>query len=187
LSINCGLPANTTYVETNDLTYVSDDQFVKTGVISNISSSLISQYGDQIFKEYLTVRYFPTGVRNCYTIRSLTPGFKYLIRANFFYGNYDNLYKFPIFDIYLGANFWNTVNTSSAIFPEIIITATADYLHVCLINKGQGIPFISSLHLRKLEMDMYPYGNSTTTLILVERANLGGGISVTRSVKNSKP
>jgi Malectin-like domain len=109
----------------------------------------------------------------------LTVGLNYLIRATFYYANYDSLNKPPIFDIYLGVNFWDTVATSES-YPEIIFTATADFVHVCLLNKDQGIPFISSIHLRQFKSGMYSYVNSTTPLILVSRNNFGGSNLVTR-------
>lgn len=145
LSIDCECE----YLDSQtNLNYISDEQFINTGSISNISSSYVS---GSLLKEYLTVRYFPVGTQNCYTIKSLTIGSRYLIRVTFNYGNYDNLKKVPIFDIYLGVNFWYTVNASnSPSYPEIMVNATVTSLQVCLINKDQGIPFINSLHLRKL-------------------------------------
>jgi Malectin-like domain len=183
LSIDCGLSGASSYNDSsNGLTYVSDENLIDTGVSSNISSSIMTQYGDTYFREYLTVRYFPSGTRNCYTIRSLTVGLNYLMRATFLYGNYDGKDKPPIFDIYLGVNFWHTVNATSESYPEIIFTAPADFVQVCLLNTSRGIPFISSLHLRQFNKSMYAYVNSSTSLILVRRNNLGGSSFVTRSV-----
>uniref|UniRef100_A0A452ZLM8 Malectin-like domain-containing protein n=1 Tax=Aegilops tauschii subsp. strangulata TaxID=200361 RepID=A0A452ZLM8_AEGTS len=56
----------------------------------------------------------PRHARGCYTLPSLVPGSKYLLRALFMYSNYDGLAKLPIFDLYLGVNFWRTVNISRA-------------------------------------------------------------------------
>ncbi|KAJ1688237.1 hypothetical protein LUZ63_019627 [Rhynchospora breviuscula] len=148
LSIDCGLPANSLFVDSDTgLTYVSDEIFVDTGIISNISSSYVS---NSLFKEFLTVRYFPAGTRNCYTLRSLTVGSKYLIRATFYYGNYDNANNLPTFDIYLGINFWYTVNTSSPSYPEIIVMAAADYLEVCFTNYNVSMVATSSSTLPPL-------------------------------------
>jgi hypothetical protein len=167
LSIDCGLPTNSSYVDPGtNLTYLSDEQFIDTGVNFQISNSL-----PRVFQ---TVRSFPTGIRNCYTIRSLTPDFKYLIRATFIYSNYDNLNRPPMFDIYLGVNFWDTVNADSPFYPEIIVkSTTADYLQVCLVNKNLGNPFISALHLRQLNSKLYQEANANQSLILVRRADLG--------------
>ncbi|KAF3325230.1 LRR receptor-like protein kinase [Carex littledalei] len=171
LSIDCGLSSNSSYVDPGtNLTYVSDEQFIDTGVNFQISTSL-----PRVFQ---TVRSFPAGIRNCYTIRSLTPGFKYLIRATFIYSNYDNLNRPPIFDIYLGVNFWVTVNVSSSFYPEIIVKTTTDYLQVCLVNKNLGNPFISTLHLRQLNSKLYEEVNANQSLIWLRRANLGGSKSI---------
>ncbi|XP_078149608.1 putative LRR receptor-like serine/threonine-protein kinase At1g51880 isoform X2 [Carex rostrata] len=177
LSIDCGLSVNSSYIDSETkLTYVSDEQFIDTGVTSQISSSYI--ISNSPLKELETVRSFPTGIRNCYTLRSMTVGFKYLIRATFYYANYDNLNKPPTFDIYLGIDFWDTVETfndgDTFYYHEIIVLAAANYIQVCLVNKNLGNPFISSLHLRQLNSKIYQFANATQSLILVERKDLGG-------------
>ncbi|KAL6629156.1 hypothetical protein ACP70R_028921 [Stipagrostis hirtigluma subsp. patula] len=99
---------------------------------------------------------FPDGTRNCYTLISLVTGNKYFIVQSFTmeYGNYDGLNKLPLFDLYLGANYWHEVKFSGASavnWIDIIAVAPADYLHVCLVNQGMGTPFISELDLRPLK------------------------------------
>lgn len=173
INIDCGLAANSIVIESNmtHLTYISDDKFIDTGANHNISS--ISSI---LFK---TLRSFPYGTRNCYTLSSLTMMTNYLVRVSFLYGNYDNSNKPPIFDIYLGVNYWQTVNMTAAendhdiLSYEIIATATADYLQVCLVNKGLGTPFISALELRELKRSMYSQANSSQSLQTVSRWNLG--------------
>ncbi|KAF3325233.1 Cysteine-rich receptor-like protein kinase 25 [Carex littledalei] len=72
LSIDCGTPPNFTYVDTlTNLSYVSDEQFIDTGVNIQIPPS------NGLPRAFETVRSFPTGIRNCYTLRSLTAGLKY--------------------------------------------------------------------------------------------------------------
>jgi len=103
------------------------------------------------------VRSFPNGVRNCYSI-NVTSGNKYLILATFFYGNYDGLNKPPQFDLHLGANLWDTVrfdNASLSTIKEIIYTPSLDHIHPCLVNTGNGIPFISAIELRTLNSSSY--------------------------------
>ncbi|KAF3325232.1 protein kinase [Carex littledalei] len=173
LNIDCGLPVNYKYTdpETN-LSYVSDETFLDTGFKSETYSINILGNWFKGLKEFETVRSFPNGTRNCYSLTSLTPGSKYLIRATFYYGNYDKLNIQPVFDIYLGVNFWDTVIASSSlIYREIIVNSTADNLQVCLVNKNLGNPFISSLHLSLLNSRIY--ANATQSLILVKRVNLG--------------
>ncbi|CAO2814725.1 unnamed protein product [Amaranthus hypochondriacus] len=106
-----------------------------------------------------TVRSFPEGNKNCYT---LTPAqardTNYLIRTYFMYGNYDQLNKSPTFDLHLGVDVWDTIqldNSSHILVKEIIHTLKTDYLYVCLANTGLGTPFISGLELRPLNNSIY--------------------------------
>lgn len=174
ISIDCGIPSNTSSVDVDtELTYVSDDQFIDTGVNYRITSKYAT---NSLVKQFLTVRSFPNGTRNCYTLRSLSVGSKYLVRATFLYGNYDNLNKLPIFDVHLGVNYWATINITSVdygSFVEIITTTTTDYLQVCLINKDLGTPFISGLDLRPLETSIYKDADFTHSLVNWARLNLG--------------
>ncbi|KAJ4780567.1 Leucine-rich repeat protein kinase family protein [Rhynchospora pubera] len=173
VSIDCG--ANSSFVDTDTkLTYLPDDKFIDTGVNYEIA---FNTPVNGLSKQFLTVRSFPNGTRNCYTFRSLSAGSKYLVRASFMYGNYDNLNMPPIFDIHLGVNYWLTVNTSiefDDLFTEIITVADSDYLQVCLINKDLGNPFISALELRPLKKSIYQEANSAQSLVTGIRWNLGG-------------
>jgi hypothetical protein len=53
--------------------------------------------------------------------------------------------KFPKFDVYVGVNFWTTVDLYERYhlpaFPDIIHVPSSDNIYVCLINTGSGIPF----------------------------------------------
>lgn len=180
ISIDCGLPPNSTYIDKiTGLTYVSDAQYIDTGTNHNVSGVYITS---AVSKHYYDVRSFPTGPRNCYTLRSLTSGSKYLIRATFMYGDYDGLSKPPIFDLYIGVNFWRRMNISDASFAYIaeeITVVTNNYVQVCLLDKGQGTPFISSLDLRPLKPGMYPaVANSSVSMSLHRRLNAGVDDSV---------
>lgn len=78
------------------------------------------------------------------------------------YGNYDSKDTFPVFDLYPGANKWDSVkldNASSITVMEIMHIPISNYVFVCLVNTGYGTPFISALELRLLR-------NSTTELPL---------------------
>lgn len=181
ISIDCGIPANSNSVDVDTkLTYVSDDQFINTGVNYRIASKYVSS---SLMKQLLTVRSFPIGARNCYILKSLSLGSKYLVRATFLYVNYDNLNKLPIFDVHLGVNYWDTINITRENGDkayEIITTAAADYIQVCLINKGLGTPFISGLDLRPLETSTYKAASSTQSLVLYDRLDLGASDSLIR-------
>ncbi|KAJ4787493.1 Leucine-rich repeat protein kinase family protein [Rhynchospora pubera] len=175
ISIDCGLPSNSTSVdEQTNLTHVSDDQFIDTGVNYEIAPNYAT---DELYTKYLTVRSFPSGTRNCYTLTSLSAGSKYLVRAGFLYGNYDNKNNPPNFDIHLGVNYWGSVDlpdADGAYFHEIIATATSNYLQICLVKKDRGTPFISVLELRPLLTTLYnDDANATQSLVLSARFDIG--------------
>lgn len=126
-------------------------------------------------KQFQNVRSFPEGKRNCYDVKPPQgKGFKYLIRTRFMYGNYDKLGKAPEFDLYLGVNLWDSVildNATTVATKEIIYTLRSDHVHVCLVDKDKGIPFLSVLELRLLKTDTYetPYDS----IMLYRRWDLG--------------
>ncbi|KAB1213080.1 hypothetical protein CJ030_MR5G019251 [Morella rubra] len=102
ISIDCGLPENTSYQEEtiSGINYISDTTVVDTGLSRCISPEI-----KDTKKQYVWhLRSFPEGIRNCYTINNITGGNKYLIGAVFLYVNYDGEDKLPEFDLHLGAN-----------------------------------------------------------------------------------
>ena len=153
ISIDCGLHENSNYTEkTTGINYISDAEFINAGVSKSISPA------EKITHQQLHfVRSFPSGVRNCYKI-NVNIGIQYLIRASFYYGNYDNLNEPPEFDLHFGVNMWDTVkfpNASRMRFSEIIYFPSQDYIQPCLVNTGKGTPFISAIELRTLDNDSY--------------------------------
>jgi hypothetical protein len=143
------------------------------GTCHNISAENITP---SLGATWYTVRSFATGARNCYTLRSLVPGLKYLVRARFMYGNYDGLSRLPVFDLHIGVNYWHTVNISSpeaAKNVEAIVVVPDDFVQVCLINTGAGTPFISGLDLRPLKNTIYPQATKAQGLVLLTRFNFG--------------
>ncbi|XP_047045454.1 putative leucine-rich repeat receptor-like protein kinase At2g19210 [Lolium rigidum] len=181
ISIDCGLHVETGYVEnTTKLSYVPDASFTDTGTNHNISAEYLTPTTDKIWRN---VRSFGggDGTRSCYTLRSLVFGLKYLIRAMFLYANYDGLNRSPTFDVYIGVNYWQTVNISEGDMPviaEIITVISGDYLEVCLVNTGSGTPFISSLELRPLQNKLYPQADASRALVLAGRANAGASTDI---------
>uniref|UniRef100_M8BB05 Malectin-like domain-containing protein n=1 Tax=Aegilops tauschii TaxID=37682 RepID=M8BB05_AEGTA len=102
---DCGFPGTTSYVDsTTELSYAPDAAFIDAGSNHNISVEYMKPQS-LLSKRYHDLRRFPDGTRNCYTLRSLVPGLKYLIRATFLYGNYDGLNGMPLFDLHIGVNF----------------------------------------------------------------------------------
>ncbi|RZS26333.1 hypothetical protein BHM03_00059654 [Ensete ventricosum] len=175
ISIDCGIAAGSTYVDpTTTIPYVSDAPYTDAGVNQNISAAYVTNL---LGRRYLNVRSFPNGTRNCYTINSITPNSKYLIRATFFYGNYDGLgSQSRLFDLYLGVNLWKTINITdpgSGSRTDVITVAASDSLSVCLVNTGHGTPFISGLDVRPLMDILYPAVNPSRSLVLSQRLNMG--------------
>lgn len=177
ISIDCGLPGETGYRDnTTSLYYTTDDAgFIDTnaGINHNISAQYINP---SIPTSLHSVRSFPSGERNCYTLGSLVSGLMYLIRGQFLYGNYDGFNRLPIFDLYIGVNFWTTVNISSSdavVYAEVIMVVPEDSVQVCLKNTDRGVPFISGLDVRPLRNKLYPWANETQALVLLHRINIG--------------
>ena len=142
-----------------NISYVSDKELIDTGIVRAISPDL-SENLPQFAKN---LRSFPLGTRNCYTLRpEQGKNNNYLIRATFLYGNYDGENRQPVFDLHLGVNAWKTVNLTNTdafryyyYYYDIIHVPLRDYIDVCLIDTGHGVPFISSLELRLLDNSIY--------------------------------
>ncbi|CAL8131717.1 unnamed protein product, partial [Prunus armeniaca] len=170
ISIDCGLAGNSSYTEnTTGINYISDETFIDTGE----RKSVLQEYGYRYQEPYTSLRSFPEGNRNCYEI-NVTDGYKYLIRSSFVYGNYDGQNKVPEFDLHLGANLWSSVKLESAstiTHKELIHVPGRNYIHVCLVNTGSGVPFISTIEIRPLLNETYQ--TQVGSLALVSRYDTG--------------
>ncbi len=93
-----------------------------------------------------------------------------MIRARFFYGNYDGKNQTPVFDLHLGVNVWLTVEVAN-VFYDVIHVPSTDYIDVCLVNSGLGVPYISTLELRHLENSIYKTAGGALTNI--QRYDMG--------------
>jgi hypothetical protein len=183
ISIDCGLPGKASYEDaTTTLSYVPDAGFTDDAAGTNMNISA-EHMTSQLSRRYHDVRSFPDGVRNCYTLRSLVSGRKYLLRAAFLYGDYDGLGRPPVFDLHAGVNYWMTVNASDPgeeVIAEALVVVPDDFFQVCLVNTGTGTPFVSALELRPLKMRYYPQVNLTQGLVLAHRLNLGPETGIVR-------
>ncbi|KAF7134389.1 hypothetical protein RHSIM_Rhsim08G0229000 [Rhododendron simsii] len=152
INIDCGMPEGNTNTD-----YSSDAKFVNNTGINRI---IPAEYKtEDLDPRLVSLRRFPQGNRTCYT---LTPeqgkNNTYLIRVWFLYGNYDGLKNPPKFDLYIGVNLWEELVLSidkTAKMSEIMYVASTDCIHVCLLDKGEGTPFISALELRHLNGPVY--------------------------------
>ncbi|KAH0849993.1 hypothetical protein HID58_095896 [Brassica napus] len=177
ISIDCGLqPDNSSYTESSTgIKYVSDSSYTDTGT----SSFVAPEYRGNMMQSMWSVRSFPEGVRNCYEI-GVNVSAKYLIRAAFMYGNYDARNELPGFDLHLGPNKWESVKLESSegtVSKEIIYSVLTDTLQVCLVNTGNGTPFISVLELRQLPNSSY--ATKSESLQLFQRLDFGSSTNLT--------
>uniref|UniRef100_A0A453FRS7 Malectin-like domain-containing protein n=1 Tax=Aegilops tauschii subsp. strangulata TaxID=200361 RepID=A0A453FRS7_AEGTS len=179
ISIDCGFTNTSAYNDSiTGIQFDPDSRFVEGGLSNKISAEFIAGSDEQ----QKTLRSFPNGSRNCYTLPSTT-GTKYMLRATFTYGNYDGLNKTRdgslfLFGLHIGVNFWEAVNMtnwdpSSTIWKEIITVAPANSVSVCLINFGSGTPFVSALELRPLQDLMYPFVNTSVSISYFRRIRFG--------------
>ncbi|KAK3220080.1 hypothetical protein Dsin_014050 [Dipteronia sinensis] len=163
ISLDCGSPRNSNYTErTTGINYISDAAFTDTG----IGKKMMPEFQKDVQQMVWSVRSFPDGIRNCYKF-NLTKGNKYLIRAYFLYGNYDQQDKVPGFDLYIGPDKWESIkleSASSAVIKEIIHVLPSSYLDFCLVNTGFGTPFISALEMRLLDSTIYKPDQSIISL-----------------------
>ena len=138
ISIDCGYGDGLRYQDSlSRLTYVSDAGFVDAG--EGLNAAVRPPYVDRgLADRYLNVRCFPTvtgggATRSCYTLRPVAQGSRNLVRASFYYGNYDGQSAPPAFDLHLGVNRWATVNVTTAegvyIF-EAVAVSPVDFMQV---------------------------------------------------------
>ncbi|XP_062090959.1 probable LRR receptor-like serine/threonine-protein kinase At4g29180 [Humulus lupulus] len=178
ISIDCGSLENFYEDPDTGINYVSDGTFIMTGVNKNISSEYQYPNNPNLPLPVSDLRSFPQGNKNCYSLKpTVGIGGLNLIRATFLYGNYDGKNKPPEFDLYVDVNLWFTVkfrNASEVVTTEIITRGTSDTVHICLVNKGSGTPFISALELRPLNSSVYgtEFGTNAS-LVLFQRLDIG--------------
>jgi len=171
ISIDCGAQAGVNYTEPSlAINYVSDENFINTGVRGTIASEEISSHSQ---RQLWRLRSFPEGKRNCYKI-GVTRGSKYLIRTVFLYGNYDGRNMLPQFELLLGPNLWDTVTIYNASIDqsrEIIHVPPLNFVQICLVNTGNGTPFITAIEFRTLKNDAYV--TESGSLERYQRCDLG--------------
>ncbi|XP_011002652.1 PREDICTED: probable LRR receptor-like serine/threonine-protein kinase At1g05700 isoform X2 [Populus euphratica] len=172
ISIDCGAEADYLDGDTG-ITYKTDKDFISTGknkVVAPEYNLTTPYYGNMAN----SLRTFPEGKRNCYTLKPRQgKNQNYYVRAFFYYGNYDSENQTQIkFDLYIGVNHWTTVVDMQWTYYEIIHYSVTDTIYVCLVNTGFGVPFINGLDLRF--MNDSPYRSMNGSLIPKVLADLGG-------------
>ncbi|WZY94682.1 hypothetical protein YC2023_067011 [Brassica napus] len=110
ISLDCGSPPNEppyNDVQTG-LTFSTDNGFVQTGKTGKVQKEIESLFPKPVWN----LRYFPDGIRNCYTL-NVTQGSKYLIRALFVYGGmFEEIIHKPISKTLQNNSIYNTQSGS---------------------------------------------------------------------------
>ncbi|KAK7396544.1 hypothetical protein VNO78_17625 [Psophocarpus tetragonolobus] len=149
VSLDCG--GTEKFTDEIGLQWTPDDKLTY-GQMSTVSVA------NETRKQYTTLRHFPPDSRKyCYTL-DVVSRTRYLLRATFLYGNFDNNNVYPKFDISVGATHWSTIvisDANSIEMRELIFLASSPTVSVCLSNATTGQPFISTLELRQFNGSVY--------------------------------
>ncbi|XP_059626686.1 uncharacterized protein At1g24485-like [Cornus florida] len=172
ISIDCG--ASDSYTDGNSIPWSGDKDFFQDGVTQVVqSSNSMSHVMD-------TLRVFTARKKNCYSINAEKGG-QILVRASFYYGNYDKKSSPPSFDLQFDGNHWTTVVTSSTelVFYEAVYIVKGDTTSVCVAQtKPDQFPFISALEFRSLGIHMYNQVDSNYAMFTKNRVSYGSNASV---------
>ncbi|MCL7030374.1 hypothetical protein MKW94_015865 [Papaver nudicaule] len=182
ISIDCGSSSLEPYTDTRSIVWVGDNQYVRTGEARSVIANDIPDDWDS--RVMSTLREFPTRSTNCYSIdvddgksEDSNKVERVLVRASFYYGNYDNKSVPPLFYLLFNGNEWDYVQTSmTGIVHKEVVYSLNQYgntITVCLFRLGRGTPFISALEVRSLDSDIYSYVDSNYPLIFMQREAYG--------------
>ncbi|KAI3450473.1 hypothetical protein Pfo_007138 [Paulownia fortunei] len=172
LSIDCG--SSDSYKDENLINWTGDDGYKQNG------ESKVVQSSNSISHVMDTLRVFTTRNKNCYYIDSIRRG-RVLVRASFYYGNYDEKSLPPTFDLLLDGQHWSTVETSSTdyVYYEVTYVMKRDTINVCVAQKKAGhLPFMSALEVRGLESYMYNNINENYPMFLMRRVAYGANATI---------
>ncbi|PWA85601.1 malectin-like carbohydrate-binding domain-containing protein [Artemisia annua] len=170
-NINCGGSP----VDWYSMTWSPDDTLISNGV------TRVVQPSNSINPVVDTLRVFTSRKKNCYSIGSKLQGIKVLVRATFYYGNYDQLSNPPTFDLHFDGNFWTTVETDTdyVIRYETTYVAKGDSVSVCVAQtKPRQFPFISALEVRRVDPEVYEVVDKNRALFLRVRINFGANETI---------
>ncbi|CAA0823150.1 Probable LRR receptor-like serine/threonine-protein kinase [Striga hermonthica] len=172
LSIDCG--SSVSYRDDNLIDWSGDDNFTRTGESRSVPSA------SWLPRAAATLRVFTSRAKNCYHIDSFKRG-RALVRAGFYYGNYDGRSSPPTFELQFDGNRWATVETlaSELVYHEVVYVMKGESISVCLAQTRPGqFPFLSSLEFRSLEPFMYAMVNETQPLFLRRRVAFGSNATI---------
>ncbi|KAG9453807.1 hypothetical protein H6P81_006711 [Aristolochia fimbriata] len=125
-SLDCGTEAFN--FDDDDIPWVPDDLYITGG----------------------ETRRVPGSRRTASYAMDVTKGERVLVRASFYYGNYDGKSSLPTFDLQFDGNHWENVATSmdSTVYNEVIYVPKRDEISVCVAQTSSGsVPFVSALEV----------------------------------------
>ncbi|KAK1285662.1 putative leucine-rich repeat receptor-like protein kinase [Acorus calamus] len=166
LSIDCG--TSDAYTDQHSINWVGDANYTHTGETHTTDAQIPLWAG--------TLRAFPKLRKSCYTIPVPVPvGVKILVRAWFYYGNYDGKSSPPTFALSFDANMWGEVLTvpmsTDLVYREVIYAVDGDAASVCVAQVEEGqVPFINAIEVRGLDSGMYGNMDSSRALFNVYRS-----------------
>eukprot|EP00261_Vitis_vinifera_P034711 XP_019075954.1 PREDICTED: uncharacterized protein At1g24485 isoform X2 [Vitis vinifera] len=169
LSIDCG--SSTVY---SDEGWIGDEAYIQNGESKRVQS------GNSLSQVMDTLRVFSSRNKNCYSLVA-EKGEKVLVRASFYYGNYDQKSSPPTFALQFDGNPWATVVTSSdlVIYYEAIYAVKGDSTSVCVAQtQANQFPFISALEMASLGSNMYSSLDSNYALFLRRRVAFGANETI---------
>ncbi|XP_057781676.1 probable LRR receptor-like serine/threonine-protein kinase At5g59680 [Salvia miltiorrhiza] len=173
LSIDCG--ASTSYKDESGIVWTGDSLYAANGESRSVASS------NSFSRVMDTMRVFTTGRRNCYNINTGATRGRLLVRAHFFYGNYDGKSSPPTFDLSFDGNDWATVETSSteSYYYEVIYVSKKDSMSVCVAQTVTGqFPFVSAITVRSLELFSYNNIDFNHPLYMSRRVAFGSNTTI---------
>ncbi|KAL5833083.1 hypothetical protein ACOSQ3_016757 [Xanthoceras sorbifolium] len=173
VSIDCG--ASGVYTDESLIVWSGDDDFMKNGETRVVQSG--NAVSDHVMS---TLRVFSTRKKNCYSI-DVDKGAKVLVRASFYYGNYDKKSAPPTFDLHLDGSFWDTVETSSedVVYYEAIYVVKENGVSACVAQtKPNQLPVMSALEVRSLDSLMYNHVDAEYALFLKTRTAFGANNTI---------
>lgn len=182
-SIDCG--ASGRYTDENFIPWTGDADFMQMGHAEAVPSANANA---QLALAMRTLRAFTTSndapwKKYCYSIYiGGMDSARILVRASFYYGNYDGLSRPPSFRLMFDSNNWADVVTTldeEPVFYEIIYVVKAKSASICVAQTDSGMsPFISALEVRRLSNMMYNALPTNHALFAITRAAFGSETTI---------
>ncbi|CAM6096062.1 unnamed protein product [Calypogeia fissa] len=193
LSIDCG-STRAQYNDSLGLEWVTDNgTYMTTGLSyeqSYVNYTFLNSSAGAGMQALQSFRSFPDRrSKYCYELET-EPKSTYLIRASFYMNVYELSMRAPFqFVAHLNGTQWFTLMNNGTkgndlfVTQEAIFNSPAQVMYFCL-QPVVGMPFISSLELRRLASTMYTYsGSNLQYLSLLYRYNMGNASSTPQVVR----